>query len=321
MTTKKYISDYPDLMEEWDWERNSELDPTTITHSSAKFKPFWVCPKNHSYQSEAYRRTRGRGCNICSGKAIVIGVNNISHTHPEVAKYLLNPSDGDKYSQGNTTKVPWKCELGHITHARISHRVSGTGCRICTNQEVLVGFNDLWTTDPDFAVQLLDQTDGYKYVVHTAKRLFWLCSKGHIYNISVSSRKRSGSGCPTCSYRISKPELTLLMLIPNSDGQYKYIHEGNTFTPDVYSHEHDMFIEYDGAKWHSDRVEEDLNKTKILLDNGHKVVRLRETFNKSYPLGLLPLSHENLLQIPVKYHREMKHIEPAWIQIQEWLSK
>lgn len=317
--TKKYLTDFPDLMQEWDWNRNKALDPSKITHSSAKFKPFWICPRHHSYQSEAYRRTRGRGCNICSGKSVVVGVNNLSFTDPEVARYLENPLDGETYSRGSVRKVPWKCDLGHITYARISHRVSGTGCRICTNQEVLVGFNDLWTTDPDLAVQLLDQTDGYKYVAHTAKRIYWRCGKGHIYNISISSRKRSGSGCPTCSYRISKPELTLLMMIPESDGQYKYIHEGNTFTPDVYVPKNNMFIEYDGAKWHSDRVPEDVYKTEVLLANGHKVVRIRETTNKTYPLALLPISHENLLQIPVKYNRDMKHISPAWEQIQEWL--
>lgn len=317
--TKKYLTDFPDLMKEWDWNRNSALDPSKITHSSAKFKPFWVCPIGHTYQAEAYRRTRGRGCNVCAGKVVIEGVNNFSHTNPDVAKYLLNPEDGLKYTRGNKVRVPWKCDLGHITYARISHRVSGTGCRICTNQEVLVGFNDLWTTDPHLAVELLDQDLGYKVVEHSTKKVHWLCKRNHIYSVTVTSRKMSGSECPVCTSRITKPEIALLNMIDGSEGQYSYRHDDGIFFPDVFVEKNDLFIEYDGAKYHFDKVQGDTNKTELLLRNGHKVVRIRETYNKDYPLTLLPISHENLLQIPVKYNRDMKHIAPAWEQIQEWL--
>lgn len=317
--TKKYLTDFPDLMQEWDWNRNKDLDPSKITHSSAKFKPFWVCPRHHSYQSEAYRRTRGRGCNVCSGKTVVVGINNLSFTDPEVSRSLLNPSDGDTYSRGSVRKVPWKCDLGHVTYARISHRVSGTGCRICTNQEVLVGFNDLWTTDPLLAVELLDQDLGYKVVEHSTKKVHWLCKRNHIYSVTVTSRKMSGSECPVCTSRITKPEIALLNMIDGSEGQYSYRHDDGIFFPDVFVEKNDLFIEYDGAKYHFDKVQGDIDKTMLLLENGHKVVRIRETTNKTYPLALLPISHENLLQIPVKYNRDMKHIAPAWEQIQEWL--
>ena len=36
MDKKKYISEIPHLMQEWDWEANADLDPTKITCDSGK---------------------------------------------------------------------------------------------------------------------------------------------------------------------------------------------------------------------------------------------------------------------------------------------
>ena len=46
-------------------------------------------------------------------------------------------------------KVWWKCIKGHEWEAKISNRASlKRGCPYCSNQKVLLGYNDLTTTDP-----------------------------------------------------------------------------------------------------------------------------------------------------------------------------
>lgn len=57
----------PDLAKEWDYERNGDLTPETISKSSAK-KVWWICDKGHHYQCAVYNRgsTHNTGCPICS---------------------------------------------------------------------------------------------------------------------------------------------------------------------------------------------------------------------------------------------------------------
>ena len=52
----------PELLKEWDYEKNNELGltPETISYGSAK-KVWWICPKGHSYLMGHKSRT-------CAGK-------------------------------------------------------------------------------------------------------------------------------------------------------------------------------------------------------------------------------------------------------------
>ena len=44
MKEKKYISEIPELMKEWDWEANAELDPNRLVRSSQTIAQ-WKCRK------------------------------------------------------------------------------------------------------------------------------------------------------------------------------------------------------------------------------------------------------------------------------------
>ncbi len=48
MVEKKHISEIKDLMQEWDYEANKDLDPTKINIGSHK-KVWWIC-KNCGYK-------------------------------------------------------------------------------------------------------------------------------------------------------------------------------------------------------------------------------------------------------------------------------
>lgn len=58
----------PDLLAEWNWERNAELglDPYKVTYGSNK-KVWWKCSKNqeHFWEDTPAHRSSGRGCSIC----------------------------------------------------------------------------------------------------------------------------------------------------------------------------------------------------------------------------------------------------------------
>ncbi len=56
-------SQRPDLMEEWDYEKNS-IDPNKVAVYSPK-KAYWICSRGHGYEKAIYNRAKGIGCPIC----------------------------------------------------------------------------------------------------------------------------------------------------------------------------------------------------------------------------------------------------------------
>ena len=47
---KDLVSLFPEIATEWDYEKNSDLDPTALSPGS-NIKVWWVCAKGHSYQA------------------------------------------------------------------------------------------------------------------------------------------------------------------------------------------------------------------------------------------------------------------------------
>ena len=58
-----------DLMREWDWQRNTSLDPTHLSPGSGK-SAFWVCSNGHNWPAEISSRNKGHGCPYCAGVRI-----------------------------------------------------------------------------------------------------------------------------------------------------------------------------------------------------------------------------------------------------------
>ena len=87
---------YPKLLEEWDWDRNKELDPTKVMAGSHTYA-WWKCSKcGHKWQAEIRMRTLGkRGCPICARtirgntfRATLLnsGKKSLAEEHLEIAK-------------------------------------------------------------------------------------------------------------------------------------------------------------------------------------------------------------------------------------------
>ena len=55
---------YPDLVKEWNYEKNGNLRPEQFAAYSSK-KVWWKCKKGHEWQARIADRNKGRGCPIC----------------------------------------------------------------------------------------------------------------------------------------------------------------------------------------------------------------------------------------------------------------
>ena len=60
-------SQMPSLMSEWDYEKNGDFKPDSITLHSGK-KAWWRCSKGHSWYAVIDSRSKGIGCPYCSGQ-------------------------------------------------------------------------------------------------------------------------------------------------------------------------------------------------------------------------------------------------------------
>ena len=203
---------FPNIAKEWDYEKNSGLLPTQVAPFSNK-KVWWKCPNGHSYQMMINNRTgkKGQDCPICVNRIIVVGINDLSTTNPELIDkwdYEKNkPLTPQMFSAGSNKYVYWVCEKGHSFKSRIhsmTHSLKGMNCPICRNTKVVHGFNDLATTNPD----LLEEWDYEKNTIKPTEiyagsnlKVWWKCKEhGHSWCVPVQLRAKRGLGCPYCSH-------------------------------------------------------------------------------------------------------------------------
>lgn len=173
-------------------------DPSTLTAYSNK-KVAWKCNNGHEWKTIVGNRSKGKGCPFCSNRIVLAGFNDLATTNPELAAQA-DAWDPTTLTAHSGIKVGWKCEQGHTWSATVDSRSAGTGCLVCVNQAILIGYNDLATTHPELAAQ----ADGWDPITLTAgssKKVGWKCKKGHIWKAVVYNRSK-GLGCPVCSNQL-----------------------------------------------------------------------------------------------------------------------
>jgi hypothetical protein len=180
------------------------FDPTTIVAGSRK-KMSWRCTAyGHEWEAGVEKRTGGdkTGCPFCSNKRVLVGFNDLQTTHPDLAPEAM--FDPTTISAGSNKKMPWKCAAhGHEWETQVASRtnVQKTGCPVCSNQKVLIGFNDLQTTHPDLALEAV--FDPTTISAGSADKKLWKCiTYGHEWVTRIVKRSREGTGCPVCANQI-----------------------------------------------------------------------------------------------------------------------
>jgi hypothetical protein len=206
----------PELLTEWNQERNLDILPSELSIGSGK-KVWWVCNLGHEWQAPVGTRVqRNSGCPYCAGVLLLEGFNDLATRNPDLAKewdptknYPLEPKN---VSGGNQNKAWWICESKHEWEAAISSRNSGIGCPTCAGKKVLAGFNDFQTHYPQLAEEWdfdKNQNSPDEVTSSSGKLVWWICRlEGHSWRTSPSHRGKGGRGCPSCSkggYDPNKP--------------------------------------------------------------------------------------------------------------------
>ncbi|WP_226670331.1 zinc-ribbon domain-containing protein [Metabacillus litoralis] len=200
---------FPELAKEWHYELNRNVTPDLYLPYSNE-RVFWNCPKcNSSYDKKINDRTGGgEGCPYCAGKR-VNETNCLATTHPHLAKEWDYNKNGDltpqQVTKGAHDKVYWVCEKGHSYPSVIYARTDGKCCPDCYElfgrykPKKVKPENSLAIKKPEIAKQWHPTKNGDvcpdQVGAYARKEYWWLCDKGHSWEIAPNSRNS-----PKCKF-------------------------------------------------------------------------------------------------------------------------
>ena len=200
---KSLAQQNPQLCKEWNFDKNYPLMPDQFSYASEKLV-WWKCEKGHEWQAIIGNRVKGRGCPVCSNRKIQEGINDLNTTNPEILAewdYTKNTIKPSEVMYGSSKKIWWRCSLNHSYETSLNNKSKGKGCPYCSNKRVMIGYNDVQTTNPEILFQWNYEknnitpcqiTKGYD------KKVWWKCELGHDYQAFIYNKVKGG-GCPYCN--------------------------------------------------------------------------------------------------------------------------
>lgn len=237
----------------------------------SKLKPMsnrkvrWRCPDcGYEYDMFVYNRVEGKACPLCGGRHIVAGVNDLWTVAPEYARTLVDPSAGYHVGKASDTVLSWRCvnDPSHVWTSSCSNRLRSSvdhGCPICDNKTIVAGVNDLATTHPFIAAELVHPEDGRRVSAGSTKKLEWQCDKGHTWFATPAHRTgKNPTGCPVCCMAgtsLAEQRVADAVRLLVGDGCVETNVTGvlpGRYEIDVLVRSKGVAIEFNGVRWHSE---------------------------------------------------------------------
>jgi hypothetical protein len=197
------------LLKQCNLAENNTIELSHISYASHK-TIWWQCEKGHKWQSAVCDRLiKDTGCPYCTNKKVLAGFNDLATSNPEIVPEWHPQKNGaltpEQVISGSDRIVWWQCALGHEWRASIENRVKKKQCcPYCSGRKAWPGFNDLATLHPKLMKEwhptLNTDIDPRHIRPASAKRVWWQCSEGHVWNAYVFNRtSKAKSGCPFCA--------------------------------------------------------------------------------------------------------------------------
>lgn len=204
-----FATRHPQLLPEWAEDLNIGIDCHSVGEFSNK-QVWWRCKAGHTWKARiADRVINEDGCPYCANRKILPGYNDLASVAPDLAaewNYERNSAKRpDKILFGSSVSVWWKCRLGHEWKTSIDNRYTKKSkCPYCTGRKLLVGFNDLATTEPMLTKQWHPYMNGdltpQMLQRGSHEKVWWVCQDDHVWKAQVNSRATGKRcGCPVCN--------------------------------------------------------------------------------------------------------------------------
>lgn len=134
----------------------------------------------------------------------------------------------------------------------------------------------------------------YIVTVGSDKRVTWRCAEcHHLWDAQVKSRAIKKTGCPKCMERhnVSFPEMAIFFYLKEAFEDIKLNSEIKNIEPyksiDIHLPSLNLIIEYDGGRTHANKLNNDLEKSKLIVEQGYVLFRVRDN-------GLPPVNIEGV---------------------------
>jgi len=202
-----FATTHPQVAQEWH-PVNNTTTPQEVFAGTEK-KAWWFRKEcGHEWEASIRRRAAGSGCNVCLNRQLVRGVNDLQTAEPKIAEQWSSQNEllPSQVTRGHSKFVLWECDQGHSWKATPYERVKRqTGCPTCEGYQLLTGYNDLATNNPELAQQwhpTKNKLAPTEVGPGSHLNAFWICSYGHEWRTAVVHRAYSGTNCPVCTNRI-----------------------------------------------------------------------------------------------------------------------
>jgi hypothetical protein len=276
----------PHIANEWHPTKNEGRHPSEFTSHSNKLV-WWLGKCDHEWQATINDRSNGCNCPYCSGKRVLVGFNDLASQYPEIAAEWHPTKNGlltpQMVTKGYYKKVWWRGKCGHEWSSTVNNRTSkDLKCPICSNQQLVQGFNDLLTTHPELAAEW-HPTKNNKLTAKDVsygsdQRAWWMCKKGHEWKAKICNRQRTN--CPICAKEMqtSFPEKAIVFYLKkyfpslSENQQFDWLRKSEL---DIYISSLNLAVEYDGEAWHKNGIKDNL-KNQACADHQITLLRIRE---------------------------------------------
>lgn len=207
--SKYWLDGFPNLVLQWDSEKNGELRPADVSAGSGR-RVWWTCSRgsDHRWRAKPNNRTRGAGCPFCANRRVSV-TNSLAALFADVA------AEWHPDRNGTVTPVAvvatssrvgwWRCsrDPSHEWRASVRDRTRYlSSCPYCSNDRVCTS-NSLLATHHRVAREWHATKNGplspEQVTSGSSRRVWWQCvTCGHEWQTSVTNRVSHASGCPAC---------------------------------------------------------------------------------------------------------------------------
>jgi len=216
---------FPQVASEWHPTKNENTSKDYT--SGSREKVWWLCSKkSHEWVAMIKHRTKSNsGCPYCSGR-LASNDNNLNILFPKIAAEWhpeKNSKTSSDYTGGSKKKVWWICNKEHEWLSTILNRtLSGSRCPYCAGKAACDD-NSLAILFPKIAAEW-HPTRNLKtpkdYTFGSAKKVWWLCKKGHEWKAAIGSRTATKCRCPYCAGKLAYEDNNLATLYPEITSEW-----------------------------------------------------------------------------------------------------
>lgn len=302
----------PDLLDEWDWNKNDQLgiDPYQLT-CGMQTQVNWIC-KKHGVEFVSRARTRAvlnGGCPQCKREKISASNRkakqgeSLADKKPDLIVEWDNEKNEyrpDEIKPSSHYDANWICpDCGNRYSMKVYNRTNGYGCNKCANKKISAARSapkkgaSLADLYPSIAEEWHPTLNGdvlpSAVAPHSSTKRWWLCPVcGEKWECTPASRVDQNTTCSNCNTwrHTSFSEKAVLYYLDMAlevvkENQRNIIPSHPKREIDIWIPEYSIAIEYDGGKWHKN-VSRDVEKDNQLVEAGIKVFRIRDNKCPNY---------------------------------------